>query len=172
MTEAQFVTTSSHNSTFTVRRAQPDDADKLLFIWQETADLLHRSDTHYGNSAEDAAAWKTALLAWLKRSDVAVFVVESTVKEGHLLAYIVGAAVDLPGPRPVQVGYITELAVDAHAKSSGIGTALLDALKGWFRQTQVHHIEVRVPSRHAIAQAFWRATGAAKLYDQMWLKVD
>jgi len=103
---------------------------------------------------------------------VAVFVVESSVKAGQLLAHIVGAVVELPGPRPVPVGYITELAVDAHAKSSGIGTALLDALKGWFQQTRVHHIEVRVPSHHAIAQAFWRAIGAVKLYDQMWLKLD
>jgi hypothetical protein len=54
----------------------------------------------------------------------------------------------------------------------GLGTGMLDALKVWFKSHSVTHIEARVPNRHAIAQAFWRAQGASEFYDQMWLRLD
>jgi hypothetical protein len=49
---------------------------------------------------------------------------------------------------------------------------MFDALCDWFKERGITAIEARVPSRHPIAQAFWRALGASELYEQMWLKLD
>ncbi|MEP7288278.1 MAG: GNAT family N-acetyltransferase, partial [Chloroflexota bacterium] len=164
---------SNNGTAFVVRRATSADADKMLFVWQETADMLSRSDGRYHLAPDAGACWRSALLEWLQRDDIAIFVAESLIKEGHILGYIVGSIVaDLPILIPERHGYVSDLAVDSHGKVGGIGRAMLDALKGWFHERNVSHIQARVPSRHPIAQAFWRAQGASELYDQMWLKLE
>jgi GNAT superfamily N-acetyltransferase len=95
------------------------------------------------------------------------------IKEGHLLGYIVGSVVEnLPTLLPEKHGYVGDLAVDAHGKVGGIGRNLFEALKGWFRDRGVTHVEARVPYRHAVAQAFWRALGATEWYEHLWLKLE
>jgi ribosomal protein S18 acetylase RimI-like enzyme len=160
-------------AAFTVRRAAADDADKLLFIWQETADMLSKSDRHITFAPDAADCWRRDLLEWLQRDDVAVFVAESQIAEGKVLGYIVGSIANNPPVlTPRQYGYVSELAIDSHAKMGGLGRSMLEALKLWFKERNLTHIEARVPNRHAIAQAFWRALGASELYDQMWLRLD
>src|SRR5260221_1797776 len=159
--------------TFMVRRATAADADGILFIWQETADMLARGDSRYRLAPNAAAIWRENLLQWLMQSDKAVFIAESLVKPGHILGYIVGRLVDgEPTLQPEHRGYVSDLAVDSHGKVSGIGRGMFDALKVWFRECGVSQIEARVPSRHPIAQAFWRALGASELFEHMWLKLE
>jgi ribosomal protein S18 acetylase RimI-like enzyme len=159
--------------TYVVRAATPTDTEKILALWQEAADMLAKADQRYRFAPDAASRRRTLLNEWLGRQDVAVFVAESTVKEGHLLGYIVGSVVEnLPTLLPEKHGYIGDLAVDAHGKVGGIGRNLFEALKGWFQERGVTHIEARVPHRHAVAQAFWRALGASEWYEHMWLKLE
>ena len=160
-------------TAFVVRRATSADAEKMLFIWQETADMLAKGDSRFMLLPGTADRWRASLHEWLQRDDVAVFVAESTVKEGHVLGYVVGAVVsNLPILQPERLGFVSELAVDSHGKAGGIGRGLFDALKGWFRERGVTNVEARVPHHHAIAQAFWRALGASEIYQAMWLKLQ
>jgi ribosomal protein S18 acetylase RimI-like enzyme len=159
--------------TYLVRAATPADTEKILALWQEAADMLANADKRY-RFAPDAVTRRQSLLReWLERPDVAVFVAESMIKEGHLLGYIVGSVVEnLPTLLPEKHGYVSDLAVDAHGKAGGIGRNLFEALKGWFRDRGVTHVEARVPHRHAVAQAFWRALGATEWYEHLWLKLE
>jgi ribosomal protein S18 acetylase RimI-like enzyme len=158
---------------FVVRRATPADADGILFIWQETADMLARGDSRYKLAPDAAALWRENLLSWVTQGDTAVFVSESLIKPGHVLGYIVGRLIDgEPTLQSARRGYVSDLAVDSHGKVSGIGRGLFDALKAWFRECGITQVEARVPSRHPVAQAFWRALGASELYEQMWLKLE
>ena len=109
----------------------------------------------------------------MQRDDVAVYVAESKIVEGRVVGYIIGSVVgNIPGLPAEHHGYVTELAVDSHGKAGGIGRALFDEMRKWFAARGVTHVEARVPVRHAIAQAFWRALGASELYEQMWLKLE
>ena len=109
----------------------------------------------------------------MQRDDIAVYVAESKITQGRVLGYIIGSMVsNIPGLPMEHHGYVTELAVDSHGKAGGIGRNLFDALKAWFRERHVTHIEARVPARHPVAQAFWRALGASELFEQMWLKLE
>jgi len=156
-----------------VRRATAVDADGILFVWQETADMLARGDSRYRLAPNAAAIWRENLLQELTQGDRAIFVAESLVKEGHILGYIVGRLIEgEPTLQTERRGLVSDLAVDSHGKAGGIGRGLFDALKSWFRECGVSQVEARVPSRHPIAQAFWRALGASELYEHMWLKLE
>ncbi len=158
--------------TFVVRTATPADADKMLTLWQEASQMLTKADSRFRLAPDADVRWRSALQDWLSRDDTAVLVAESTVREGQLIGYIVGSVVDNePTLIPERYGYVSDLTVDSHGKASGIGRNLFDALKNWFRGQGVTHVEARVPRRHPIAQAFWRALGATELYEQMWLKL-
>ncbi len=158
---------------FVVRRAKPADADAMLFVWQETAGMLAKGDSRFHLTPDAPAQWQSELRGWLVQDDVAVFVAESLTKPDHILGYIVGMVqVNAPTFAPEPYGFVSDLAVDSHAKAGRIGRELFDALKLWFHERGVAHIEARVPTRHAIAQAFWRALGATELYEQMWLKLE
>ncbi len=160
-------------ASFVVRSATPDDGDKMLALWQEAADMLAKADSRYRLAPDAPSRWQASLQGWLGRADMAIFVAESTVREGQLIGYIVGSLADnVPWLEPERYGCVSDLAVDSHGKASGIGRNLFDALKIWFQERGVLHVEARVPHRHPIAQAFWRAVGASELVDQMWLKLE
>lgn len=155
---------------FSVRRAHRSDAESLLAIWKEAAEALVKADPRFKLTEESPARWRDGLLAWLGRPDMAVFVAERS--DGQVIGYIIGTlAENTPGLVPERYGLVSDLAVDYHAKSGGIGRQMLEALKGWFVSQQVSHMEARVPFHHPVAQAFWRAIGASKVYDQLWVKL-
>jgi GNAT superfamily N-acetyltransferase len=160
----------AEETRLTVRRASAADAPALRAIWLEAAQAFVKADRHYRLAPGGADEWQMALETWLGRPEVAVFVAE---RGGKVLGYIVAAlAQNQPGLLPANYGFVSDLAVDFHAKTGGVGRALLDAVKGWFRSGGITRIEARVPARNAVAQAFWRAVGAHKTYEQMWLRAD
>lgn len=163
---------TEHTTTtaFSVRRAHRDDAEMLVAIWKEAADALVKADPRFKLTDESPARWRDSLMGWLGRPDMAVYVAQKT--DGPVIGYIVGQlAENTPGLLPERYGLVLDLAIDYHAKSSGIGRGLFEALKGWFVEQRASHVEARVPFHHPVAQAFWRAIGATKLYDQMWVKL-
>jgi GNAT superfamily N-acetyltransferase len=158
---------------FIVRRAVPADGDTMLKIWQETVEMLAKADSRQKLAPDAAERWQSDLITWLDRADIAVFVAESLIQEGRILGYIIGSlAANPPTLLPARYGFVSDLAVDSHGKLGGLGRALFDALKAWFVEQGVSTVEARVPYRHPVAQAFWRAIGASELYEQMWLKLE
>jgi hypothetical protein len=163
---------------FAVRRATAADAEKMLALWQDAVQMLAKADSRFRLPEGATAHWQAALQEWLCRSDVAIFVAESTTKEDHLFGYIVGSIMNgLPTLVPERCGYVGDLTVDSHGKDAqgmvgGIGRGLFNALKDWFRDQGVTQVEARVPHRQPVGQAFWRAIGATELYEHMWLKLE
>ncbi len=163
---------------FVVRQATVADVEKMLALWQDAVQQLAKADSRFRLGPDAAAQWQASLQDWLCRSDVALFVAESTSKEGHLFGYIVGSVMnELPTFVPERCGYVGDLTVDSHGKDAqgmvgGIGRGLFNALKDWFRDQGVTAVEARVPHRQPVAQAFWRAIGATELYEHMWLKLE
>jgi ribosomal protein S18 acetylase RimI-like enzyme len=151
---------------FTVRKANPQDTEELLRLWRERTDVYLKQQ----GSTTAAEQWREAVLCWLDRDDAAVLVAD---REGQLIGYMVGwVRENLPFTQPAQFGLISEMSVDGHCKQGGVGTALLDAMKAWFKAKDLHHIEVRVPYLQPIEQAFWRALGARDSYDLLTVKLD
>lgn len=151
---------------FSVRQANGNDLDELLRLWKERSEVYIK-DPRIKLSAD---TWRGAVLGWLLREDVRVLVAD---REGQLIGYIIGwVRQNLPGITPTHYGLVSELSVDGHCKQGGVGTALLAALKTWFKCQNLAYIEVRVPHLQAIEQAFWRASGASDYYDHMWYRLE
>src|SRR4051812_1748033 len=109
-------------ASFVVRGATPADADKMLALWQEANQMLAKADSRYRLAPDAVSCWMAALQGWLVRDDMAIFVAESTIREGHLIGYIIGSLADsAPWLAPERYGYVSDLAVDSHGKASGIG---------------------------------------------------
>ncbi len=155
---------------FSVRRAAPSDAARMAAIWLEAAEAFAKADPRVRLAEDAAALWQAALETWFTRADMALFVAVDETE--MVLAYIIGECVpNAPAFLPPRYGVVRDLAVDYHAKSGRLGRELLAALRAWFAEQGITQLEVRVPYRHPVAQAFWRALGARKTADQMWLKV-
>lgn len=153
-----------------VRPAKPADLGRMRAMWSEAAIQLVKLDPRQRLAPEAEQIWEKAAETWLQRPDSAVFV---AVLNDNPIAYIVGQIeAARPGFVPDRIGVVSELAVDFHAKRGGLGRILLDALQKWFKAHGVTSLEARVPLAHPVAQAFWRAVGAGKISEQMWLRLD
>jgi len=136
--------------TFTIRRAEPSDADQLTRL----ADAVSAEPEGWLISV--AGEWRSAgderrYLKALRRYDhAAVFVAE---QDGA----IVGRLSVGRDPHPAS-SHVADLGlmVAVDARRQGIGTALLEAAVDWARQTGVRKLELHVfPWNH----------GAIALYD-------
>lgn len=160
--------------SFQVRRfmaadATPEHLAALGAIWQESAEALTKAEVRWRIAPDGKNRWLETLKAWLADADYAIYIAE---RAGKPIGYAVGMlANNPPGLLPERFGLVTEIAIDAHAKTGRIGRELLDGLREWFRAQGVTHVEARVPYQHPIAQAFWRALGATKIVEQLWLKL-
>jgi ribosomal protein S18 acetylase RimI-like enzyme len=170
---------SGRNRLITVRPAGVDDTPFLTFLRQEHTVLLQQSDqrlislvpTDFASLLDDEAA--------------VVLVAESDNQPARPVGYIVGWQGRCPlGMLPPAVGYIAELALDAHRYHGGAGRRLVLALKSDFaRRTGIEVADLRiivpVPRYYAVEQAFWRSLGAvedpAPLFDplpsRVWMKL-
>ncbi len=156
---------------FEVQRVRAGNVDTaaVAAIWLESAEMLAKADKRYQIALDGKARWESTLQGWLADDQCAVFV---AVRADKPVGYIVGSLADnLPGFAPARFGMVEDLAIDAHAKTGRIGREMFAALREWFRAQGVDHIESRVPAQHPIAQAFWRALGATRRFEQMWLKL-
>lgn len=142
----------------------------MTAIWLEAAESLANAEPRVRLAENAATLWQTALEEWLKLPDMGIFV--AVDEQQTVIAYIIGECVrNVPAFLPERYGVVRDLAVDYHARSGRLGRALLTALRAWFAAQGITELEVRVPYRHPVAQAFWRALGAHKVADHFWLKV-
>jgi len=152
----------------TVRAATLTDLPELTRLWHEKMVIQGQFDRRFTLMPDADARWAAAASNWLVDPDCGIFTAEGGTQ---LLGYGIGwLRPTLPGLLPDQIGYITDMSVDAHGHQGGLGRLLLSALREWFAQRDIHQIVAYVPHREAVEQAFWRAQGAAEWIDLMWIK--
>ncbi len=118
--------------------------------------------------APDArAAWMASAETRLNDPEYALFAAED---DGALVGYVAGNIYPLPGLSPAQFGLIGEIALDAHGYHGGVGRALVEALRAWFKTQGVEQVAVWTPRNDAVGQAFWRSLGAGEWVEILWLK--
>ena len=161
-------TLSSSSMALLIRPAQAADSETLARLWRDTAETLTRLDRRLRIAPDGEARWQAAFVAGLDQADQHTVV---ALRGRTIIAAMTGQlGHNLPGFLPEKLGIITELIVDSHGRGGGIGTQLYEALAGWFTTQGVTMIEARVPAANPIAQAFWRASGAAEIYQVLRLK--
>jgi GNAT superfamily N-acetyltransferase len=157
-----------HPAALHIRPAVAADAETLGVLWRDTVETLTRLDRRLKLAPNAVDRWREAFVAGLSRADQYSVV---AVRDRAIIAGMTGQIIpNAPGFLPEKMGLISELIVDSHGRGGRIGTQLYEALGAWFSSHDVTLIEARVPAANPIAQAFWRALGAADVYQYLRLK--
>lgn len=151
-------------TSFEVRPATVQDIEGIIKVWQKMVTQYKNFDARF---ISDEATPETCQ-TWLNRPDACLMIAD---RQGECIGYILGLIYEIPMLVPQHCGLIGEIGVDGYAHQSGIGSALFQGIQRWFKEQNVTTIEVRVPHRHPVAQAFWRGQGATDYVDQLWKRI-
>jgi ribosomal protein S18 acetylase RimI-like enzyme len=158
---------------FAVRPGIEQDGPEMLRLWREMMDFHARLEPRFRPrpELEGEQAWEEHLRAHVWGSeDWCVLVAEA---EGRLVGQIMGMLREaVPVFEPERYGYVTDIVVDPAARRSGVGQALFDALKAWFRERGASHLELAVAHNNPVSQGFWRAVGCTDYTDIMWYDLE
>lgn len=152
-----------------IRSAGLADLDAIVALWMAMMREHESFDprVQLADTADDA--YRQYARHYIARGGAAVFVAEHQREVvGFSLAY---RARNLPMFRPVYFGYLSDLVVREPWRGRGLGTALLEATKRWFRQRGIAHIQLQVYSRNTSGLAFWHKTGLSDFVHGLWLEI-
>lgn len=153
----------------TVRLATPDDLPLLAEYWYDQVAL--RSQKHISvRLLPDAEARWQQYAHTLLQADHAQFLIAEL--EGDVLACAIGhIEPNEIGLYPPMIGRIDNIILDLHSphKRKNAVTELLDALKQYYRQSDIQHIIVTVPTYSPVEQGFWRGLGLHHIKDTFWM---
>jgi ribosomal protein S18 acetylase RimI-like enzyme len=146
-----------------LRRAGADDLAGLVELWIEVTAHHAALDPLFTLRPNARPVIERLIRSQLRDSDAAIFVVDSL----DSLAGFCCVRVDRAPPilEETRRAEITDLGVRAALRRRGFGRELAAAALDWTAERGVDRVEVRVASRNAEGQAFWRALGFNDLMD-------
>jgi len=151
-----------------IRRARTEDVEDLVRLWREMWEFHIPLDPRF----EVSPAADLVMSRWfeetLQNDRAVLFVAEE--KPGRLLGYCHGMILENPPVVPWQFyGYLSEIAVRVRRRK--IGTRLLEAAHGWFREKGLPYVEVNVSVRNTGAGRFWRQRGYSEFLERLRLEL-
>jgi len=158
---------------FVVRPGTEEDLPAMLRLWRKMMDFHARLESRFRPLPPPAGeqAWEKHLRkdVW-GNEDWCVLVAEA---DGKLVGQIIGMLRDtVPVFEPARYGHVTDIVVDPPAWRSGVGRALFEALKAWFRERGSSHLQLTVAYGNPVSQTFWRAMGCTDYMDILWYDME
>lgn len=146
-----------------LRRAGADDLAGLVELWIEVTAHHAALDPLFTLRPNSRPVIERLIRSQLRDSDAAIFVVDSL----DSLAGFCCVRVDRAPPilEETRRAEITDLGVRVALRRRGFGRSLAAAALDWTAERGVDRVEVRVASRNAEGQAFWRELGFDDLMD-------
>jgi ribosomal protein S18 acetylase RimI-like enzyme len=154
----------------TIRPATPLDLEAIVTLWMAMMREHESFDSRVRLADKADNAYRQYLRYYIAEIEAAVFVAENGAEViGYCLAY---PARNLPMFLPSQYGYLSDLTVSQPWRGRGIGGALLEAVRRWFRERGIGHIQLQVYDRNASGLAFWRKEGFSELVHGLWQSAE
>ncbi len=161
---AEAVGRHSRSGAAPQRRARRDDLDALVALWLALCEHHAELSPQFRLGPEAAQELRRQLADQLGDPDQACFVADAP--EGGLAGFCT-VRVDRAAPildDPLRAE-ILDLFVRPARRRAGLGAALLEAALAWLRARGIRRVEVRVLTRNAVGQRFWRAHGFGSFVD-------
>lgn len=155
----------------TIRSVQENDISLLAEFWYDQMALYTQKHVTMQLMPDAMERWKQYAQA-LIQGDTKVFKVVEV--DGKVLGAIIGYINDNQiGLLPRKYGVIEQLILDLHSphKRKNAVNDLLNAVNIHFRQHNISHISVRVPTYSLVEQGFWRGLGATQLDNSFWMEI-
>jgi len=151
-----------------IRPARVWDLDEIMRLYEQLLTLHERLDPRLALDQDGIAALREHLRNVLDSDHERVLVAEAPDGVG-LVGFVIGRlAQNPPVFRQPYYGYITDICVDERWRRRGIGRALFEALRQWFREQGLRTMQVNVAACNPVSQAFWRAMGFTDFLDRLW----
>lgn len=147
----------------TIRRATPDDADRIGEMWEQLARYHHQIDSRLPDAAANGALlYAQRILNRLNDSHTCTLVAE---RDGEVVGYVLGVIVDMVPEMFVQAkgGFLADIYVEPSARQKGVGRALVQTLSEWFRARGASYYEWSVAASNPAGRAFWQAMGGREV---------
>jgi ribosomal protein S18 acetylase RimI-like enzyme len=146
-----------------VRRAGADDLDALVALWTLVTEHHAALDPLFTLRPDARGEIERLIRSQLRDPEAAIFVVDAEAgPSGFCCVRVDRAPPILEETRRTE---ITDLGVRPESRRRGLGRALATAALDWATERAAGRVEVRVASRNAEGQAFWRALGFDDLMD-------
>ncbi|MEO1288293.1 MAG: GNAT family N-acetyltransferase [Chloroflexota bacterium] len=156
-----------------IRPVKREEVDAVGQLWRELVTYHRILSDMMPIPADDGAERYAARIRWsVDDNHVQTFVAEI---DGELVGYVYGTVVDLLPEmfKDERAGIVGDIYVKETQRSVGVGTALMDAMKDWFRLRGVTHYELYVAAMNERGIRFWEKTmGAQPVMMRMRANLD
>jgi GNAT superfamily N-acetyltransferase len=153
-----------------IRPATLRDLDTIVNLWMAMMHEHASFDPRVRLSESAEKGYRQYARHYIARSDATVFIAEHDREVvGFCLAY---RAQNLPMFCPEQYGYLSDLVVRNDWRGRGIGSALFQKTRGWFRDRQITHVQLQVYSLNADGMTFWKKMGLTDFVCSMRLEME
>jgi len=153
-----------------IRLARPEDIAVLSEYWYDQMIIWQQSNTSLQLMPGARREWEQIVTSYLDQPSK-IFLVAQTHKE-VVGGIIMEATENEPGFAPLQIGVIHALIIDNHTEHGrGAGRLLWDEGIAAMRERGIEQIEIKIPARAAVQQAFLRGVGASHVMDVFWVTI-
>lgn len=145
-----------------IRPVKTEDVDAVGKLWFELVTYHQDLSDMMPIPAEDGAERYSARIRWsVDDNHVQTFVAED---EGEIVGYVYGTVVDLLPEmfKDERAGIVGDIYVTGKKRSTGVGTALMETMKNWFKLRGVTHYEWYVAAMNEQGIRFWEKTMGGK----------
>ena len=159
--------------TVAVRHASDQDISGILCLWREFMDWHAMVESRFRPLAapEGENAWHKFLQKDIWGNENWCILVAEM--DGVLVGQMIGCVRDqVPVFEPARYGYVTDAVVTDSARHQGVGQALFAALKSWFREQGVTHLQLQIAHNNPSAQSFWRRLGCTDYMHTLWYDME
>ncbi len=142
----------------TIRRAQPEDTEAIVPLWQELARLhAELAPDAWGLNEEAEARYREYLATAWQDEHRRLFV---AVREGIVVGYLAAVKSErAPVFKANTCGVIGEICVAPAARRQGVGKALVAAALEWFREEGLPLAELGYATDNPMSVPFWEGLG-------------
>jgi GNAT superfamily N-acetyltransferase len=141
-----------------IRAVKREDADRVGQLWLELVTYHRQLSELMPIPAPEGSQRYASRIRWsVDDSHVQTFVAEDG---GQVIGYVYGTVVDLLPEMFIdeRAGIVGDIYVSGAYRGKGIGTALMQAMKDWFKLREVSHYEWYVAAMNETGLRFWEKT--------------
>ena len=156
------------SANWLIRMAESEQDARLIGeLWSQLVDYHLELDSNMPVAAEDGAyRYAQRISHSMHDASSRVLVADS---HGEIIGYVLGSVIGLLPEMFVaeRTGFLADIFIHPDWRGQGVGTALVEALEGWFRSRNVDYMEWYVASANMDGIAFWKARGGQEIMQRM-----
>ena len=150
-----------------IRVAVASDAVAIGKLWEKLVAYHRTLDQDMPRATpQGGSLYARSLRGRMEDTHTRVFVAE---EDGQLVGYVLGVVVDLLPEMFEQEagGFLADIFVEETYRGRGIGRALVEAMRNWFRERGLRYYEWHAAAVNESALRFWEKMGGRYLQIRM-----